>query len=163
VKLFFLRHGEADWPHWNKSDDERPLTDYGKEEMRKVAALLERLAVSPDMILTSPLPRAAQTAEIVATKLKIGLREEELLTPGFNVSRLKKLIGRHPADALMIVGHEPDFSNVIATLTGGTLKLSKAGLALVEIDDAGTSGRLLWLFPPKIANTIATRSTLAKS
>ena len=163
MKLFFLRHGEADWRHWNRSDDERPLTDYGKEEMRKVAALLERLAVSPDMILTSPLPRAAQTAEIVATKLKIGLREEELLIPGFNASRLKKLIGKHHADALMIVGHEPDFSNVIATLTGGTVKLSKAGLALVEIDDAGTSGRLLWLFPPKIANTIATRSTLAKS
>jgi len=59
VKLFFLRHGEADWPHWNKSDDERPLTDYGKEEMQKVAALLERLAVSPGMILKSPLPRAA--------------------------------------------------------------------------------------------------------
>ena len=163
MKLFFLRHGEADWPHWNRSDDERPLTDYGKEEMRKVAALLERLAVSPDMILTSPLPRAAQTAEIVATKLKIGLREEELLIPGFNASRLKKLIGKHHADALMIVGHEPDFSNVIATLTGGTVKLSKAGLALVEVDNAGTNGRLLWLFPPKIANTIATRSTLAKS
>jgi phosphohistidine phosphatase len=80
VKLFFLRHGEADWPHWNRSDDERPLTDHGQEEMRKVAALLERLAVSPDMILTSPLPRAAQTAEVVATKLSVCKKRE--LTPG---------------------------------------------------------------------------------
>jgi phosphohistidine phosphatase SixA len=51
----------------------------------------------------------------------------------------------------MIVGHEPDFSHTIEQLTGGTVKISKAGVALVELDRSWRQGRLLWLFPPKIA------------
>jgi phosphohistidine phosphatase SixA len=50
---------------------------------------------------------------------------------------------------LMLVGHEPDFTSVIGTLTGANLKLSKAGFALVELN--GAKAKLLWLFPPKIA------------
>ena len=65
MKLCFLRHGEADWPDWNKPDDERPLTERGRKEMKRVARFLERLKLVPDAILTSPLPRASQTAEIV--------------------------------------------------------------------------------------------------
>src|SRR6266436_10073244 len=61
MKLYFLRHGEADWPDWKKSDDERPLTDFGKKEVRDVAKFLARLNVRPDLIVTSPLPRASQT------------------------------------------------------------------------------------------------------
>ena len=70
MELYFLRHGEADWPDWKKSDDERPLTKRGKKEMHEVAAFLVRLKVQPDLILTSPLPRAAQTAEIAAEHLE---------------------------------------------------------------------------------------------
>jgi phosphohistidine phosphatase len=62
MKLYFLRHGEADWPSWKKPDDERPLTKRGKREMREVAKFLDRLKVRPDLIVTSPLPRAAETA-----------------------------------------------------------------------------------------------------
>ncbi|HEY2568989.1 MAG TPA: phosphoglycerate mutase family protein, partial [Candidatus Udaeobacter sp.] len=62
MKLYFLRHGQADWPNWKKPDDERPLTKRGKREMRDVAKFLDRLKVRPDLIVTSPLPRAAQTA-----------------------------------------------------------------------------------------------------
>ena len=51
----------------------------------------------------------------------------------------------------MIVGHEPDFSEVISELTGASLKLSKAGVGLVELNRSWRDGRLLWLFPPKIA------------
>jgi len=51
----------------------------------------------------------------------------------------------------MIVGHEPDFTKTISALTGASLKLSKAGVALVDIDLSSGKGRLLWLFPPKIA------------
>src|SRR5438046_10200958 len=70
MDLYFLRHGEADWPDWQKSDDERPLTDFGKKEVRDVPKFLARLKVRPDLIVTSPLPRAAQTAEIAADDLK---------------------------------------------------------------------------------------------
>ncbi len=129
MQLYFLRHGEADWPDWKKSDDERPLTDFGKKEVRDVAKFLARLKVRPDLIVTSPLPRAAQTAEIAADYLK----------------------PRHRSKALMLVGHEPDFTNVISGLTGASLKLSKAGVALLDVDPESQEGRVLWLFPPKFA------------
>jgi phosphohistidine phosphatase SixA len=51
----------------------------------------------------------------------------------------------------MLVGHEPDFSSVISGLTGASLKLSKAGVALLDVDPDSEQGRLLWLFPPKFA------------
>jgi len=51
----------------------------------------------------------------------------------------------------MLVGHEPDFTNVISGLTGASLKLSKAGVALVDADPESEEGKLLWLFPPKFA------------
>jgi len=50
----------------------------------------------------------------------------------------------------MLVGHEPDFTNVISGLTGASLKLSKAGVALVDVDSESKEGKLLWLLPPKI-------------
>jgi phosphohistidine phosphatase len=151
MQLYFLRHGEADWPGWTKPDDERPLTDFGKKEVRQVARFLNRLKVKLDLVVTSPLPRALQTAEIVAEQLKTKLRQDEALEPGFGISELSTVLKRHRAKALMLVGHEPDFSSVISALTGGFLKLSKAGVALVDIDPETEKGRLLWLFPPKFA------------
>jgi len=151
MELYFLRHGEAQWPDWKKSDDERPLTKRGKKEMHEVAAFLRRLKVQPDLILTSPLPRAAQTAEIAAEHLEVKCREEQRLAPGFGAAELEQLINKHSVESLMIVGHEPDFTRTIAALTGASLKLSKGGVALVDVDLPSGKGRLLWLFPPKIA------------
>jgi phosphohistidine phosphatase len=151
MQLYFLRHGEADWPDWKKSDDERPLTEFGKKEVRDVAKFLARLKVRPDLIVTSPLPRAAQTAEIAVDFLKAKLRKDELLAPGFGMSELGTILKRHRSKALMLVGHEPDFTNVISGLTGASLKLSKAGVALLDVDPEPEEGRLLWLFPPKFA------------
>ena len=149
MQLYFLRHGEADWPGWTKPDDERPLTDFGKKEVRQVAKFLNRLKVKPDLIVTSPLPRALQTAEVAAEQLKTKLRQDEALEPGFGISELRTVLKRHRSKVLMLVGHEPDFSSVISALTGASLKLSKAGVALVDIDQEAQEGRLLWLFPPK--------------
>jgi len=149
MKLYFLRHGEADWPNWKKPDDERPLTKRGKREMRDVAKFLDRLKVRPELIVTSPLPRAVQTAEVAADYLKAKLRKDETLAPGFDRSDLRTVVKRHGATVLMLVGHEPDFTNIISGLTGACLKLSKAGIALVEVDLDSDQGKLLWLFPPR--------------
>jgi phosphohistidine phosphatase len=151
MELYFLRHGEANWPAWNKPDDERPLTKRGKKEMREIAKFLDRLKVRPDLIVTSPLPRAAQTAEIAADYLKAKLRKDELLAPGFGMTNLRTVLKRHRAKVLMLVGHEPDFTDVISGLTGASAKLSKAGVALLDIDPEAEEGKLLWLFPPKFA------------
>ena len=150
MHLYFLRHGEADWPNWNKPDDERPLTERGKKEMKKVAAFLARLDLSLDHIVTSPLPRAKQTAEPVAKFFELELSQDELLEPGFGSTELKKLVKKYPGESLMVVGHEPDFTKTISALTGANVKLSKAGLALVDVDLTTMRGKLLWLFPPKI-------------
>jgi phosphohistidine phosphatase len=155
MHLYFLRHGEADWPDWNKPDDDRPLTERGKKEMKKVAAFLGRLDLSLDRVITSPLPRAKQTAEVVAKQFELELQEDELLEPGFGSAELKQLLKKYPGESIMVVGHEPDFTETISALTGASLKLSKAGLALVDADPAATRGRLLWLFPPKIAKAAA--------
>ncbi|MGH7982788.1 MAG: phosphohistidine phosphatase SixA [Candidatus Udaeobacter sp.] len=151
MELYFLRHGEADWPDWNKPDDERPLTKHGKKQVREVAKFLDRLNVRPSLVVTSPLPRAAQTAEIAADYLKAKLRKDELLAPGFGMSELRTVLKRHHAKALMLVGHEPDFTTVISGLTGASLKLSKAGVALLDVNPEFEEGKLLWLFPPKFA------------
>jgi len=151
MELYFLRHGAADWPNWDKPDDERPLTKRGKKEMRDVAKFLARLKVRPALIVTSPLPRASQTAEIAADYLKAKLRKDELLAPGFGMSELRTALKRHHTKVLVLVGHEPDFTNVISELTGASLKLSKAGVALLDVNPQFEEGKLLWLFPPKFA------------
>jgi phosphohistidine phosphatase len=150
VKLYLLRHGKADWPNWDKPDDDRPLTDEGRKQLAAVAKMLARLEIAP-VILTSPLPRASQTAEIAGKHLREKIRVEPLLRPGFDAGKLKKILQDFSSDSLMIVGHEPDFTRTIFQLTGGDAKLPKAGVALIDLDISSMKGELRWLVPPKFA------------
>lgn len=134
MRLYFLRHGAADWPDWKKPDDKRPLTEAGREELHQVGKFFARIKAKPDLILTSPLPRASQTAEIAAKHLQVRVQEEKALAPGFGAKQLQRLFRKYPQQVLMLVGHEPDFSLTIASLTGGNVKLAKAGVALGELD-----------------------------
>lgn len=151
MRIYFLRHGEADWPAWQAPDGERPLTDRGIKELRVVAAGIAELKLEIGAILTSPLRRAAQTAEIVAKALGMQAATESVLAPGFSSSLLLALIEKHGSRDLLLVGHEPDFSAAIRALTGGDVKMAKAGFACVEIVyPQTTAGELLWLIPPKV-------------
>ena len=150
MKLYLLRHGKADWPNWDKPDDERPLTDEGRKQLAAVAKMLARLEIAP-VILTSPLPRASQTAEIAGKHLREKIRVEPLLRPGFDAGKLKKILQDFSGDSLMIVGHEPDFTRTMFQLTGGNTKLPKAGVALVDLEISSMKGELRWLVPPKFA------------
>jgi phosphohistidine phosphatase len=150
VKLYLLRHGKAEWPNWDKPDDDRPLTPEGKDQVAAVAKLLARLEIAP-AIVTSPLPRASQTAEIAGKYLDQMVRVDPLLRPGFDAGKLKKLLKDFSGSSLMVVGHEPDFTRTIFQLTGGQTKLSKAGVALIELDAASMKGELRWLVPPRFA------------
>lgn len=151
MKLYLLRHGKADWPEWNKPDDDRPLTREGKHEMRRIAQFLRDLNVAPSVILSSPLPRAWQTAELAANALGLELREQPTLRPGFTPTKLRALLKHAKGADLMLVGHEPDFTDLIRSLTGGIVKLGKGGIARIDLEDDGSAGRLIWLIPPKIA------------
>jgi len=155
MKCYFLRHGPAGDPsQWKGRDFDRPLTGDGRERMECEAKTIEELGLDLDRIVSSPLVRARQTAEIVADRL--GLRdkliEDERLAGGFNSERLSEILRAHAgADALMLVGHEPNMSATIGRLTGANLEFKKGALACVEIGDISLSrGTLLALVPPKV-------------
>jgi phosphohistidine phosphatase len=151
MKIYFLRHGEADWPEWDRPDDERPLTRKGKKEMKRMAEFLADREVNPAFILSSPLPRAHETAEIAAESLHIRVSEEPALAPGFDKKKLAALLKQYAGQDVMLVGHEPSFSAAIAALTGGNVRLAKAAVARVDVDDPDQfRGQLIWLITPKI-------------
>jgi len=150
LDLIFLRHGQADWPNWTGSDDDRPLTTEGKKETHEVASFLAKLGVKPQKIFTSPLPRASQTAEIAAEHLKAPLVTSDCLAKGFSVRNLSQLLEKGKIDSVMLVGHEPDFSSVIEELTGGAVKLKKSGVARLRLERDQMKGKLHWLLPPVI-------------
>ena len=154
MKVYFLRHGiAADREEWQGKDFDRPLTREGRERMQREAKTIARLDLKLDAIVTSPLVRAKETAEIAAEPLKMQPEPDEGLGPDFDVKRLGEILRKHAsADAIMLVGHEPNMSETIGEIVGSAkVDLKKGGLACVEVDDAtDVSGTLLWLIPPKV-------------
>ena len=156
MRLYFLRHGIADWPDWDVArDHERPLTKDGLKKMKAEAKAITALCLYPDAILSSPYTRAYQTADIVAKELGMEVQLEPLLAPGFDLDRLAEIVHAHArAQSLLLAGHEPGFSSVIAQLIGGGRVLMKKG-ALARVDLIGEAaemlhGELIWLIQPKI-------------
>ena len=152
MRLYFLRHGIADWPDWDPArDHERPLTKDGVKKMKEQARALADLGVKLDAILSSPYTRAYQTADIVAGKLGLEVKAEPLLAPGFNSDKLVEIVRSFADDqALLLVGHEPNFSMVIAEITGGgRVQMKKGTLARVDVNRE-LQGELVWLLQPKL-------------
>jgi phosphohistidine phosphatase len=154
MKLYFLRHGVAvESGEWDGDDASRPLTDDGRKAMEREAKAIEELGIDPDRIITSPLTRAKQTAEIVAQRLNAKIVEDDRLAGDFDEQALSLILRNHSdAKALMLVGHEPDFSRTIGELIGGgRVDLKKGGLARVDLRDTSSlDGELVWLVPPKL-------------
>lgn len=154
--VYFVRHGIAEEADaWHGSDAERPLTDKGRAKMAAIGASLAGQKIEPDAILTSPLVRARQTAEIVAKELRMTgrVQDDERLAGGFDLRRLGAILNeRAGAKSLMLVGHEPNMSAVIGHAIGdGRVEMKKGAVACVEFSDpASPRGELLWLAPPKI-------------
>jgi phosphohistidine phosphatase len=154
--VFFLRHGQAgSRSEWKGDDAKRPLTADGKKRMERAAAAIAKLGVPLELIITSPLVRALQTAEIVAGGRTgaSGLITDKRVGPGFGPDHLAAIVAEHRrAKGLLLVGHEPDFSQMISHLTGGgRLVMKKGGLARVDLEDpASLRGTLVWLLPPKV-------------
>jgi phosphohistidine phosphatase len=125
MNLSFLRHGvaaDAGAPG-AAGDHSRPLTDEGREKTTRVAAGLQRLGLAFDLILSSPLLRAKETADIVAAALgaRKALKFSDRLAPGGTLQGLVDELNRDHArsEEILLIGHEPDFSHHIAVLTTG--------------------------------------------
>ena len=155
--LYFLRHGKAGQgdpsdPH----DDARRLTDAGADELKAAAKVWRRLNLRPDVVLSSPLPRALETAEALVRGLDLPDEPvvDERLRPGADWSDLAQALADHrDARRVMFVSHEPDLSRAIELLTGArAVRLRKGGLACVEfpgIPEPG-AGELAWLIDPDV-------------
>lgn len=152
-RIYFLRHGKADRTAWDGADDRRPLTDEGREALERSAAGLQRLDLGVDLVLSSPLVRAVQTADIVADILGCagGVVVDRRLGPSFGPGDLAALLAEHHEGRLLLVGHEPSFSAVVGMVTGGSrLTFRKGGLARVDlVRERPPRGSLEWLLPPR--------------
>jgi phosphohistidine phosphatase len=154
MRLFLLRHGDAEDRRVGLSDAERRLTPEGIEEMKQVARGMRELDLRPDAILSSPLVRARETAELAAAGLGLEtlLRIEPHLASGARFDDFLRAVRGLPADSrVLLVGHEPDLSHVVSTLIGGgRVRMRKAALACVEWSppQPGT-GELRWLLNPE--------------
>lgn len=159
MKLFFLRHGIAEDAHGTLTDYDRALTDEGRTQLATIAQALLRLGIKPELILTSPLVRARQTAEIVAPVLGSPVTVADELQTGCILEDLQRLLQHHQHETIMLVGHEPDFSSMAARLINADergIVLKKAGLIRVEIQGRPQAGRgtLSALLTPKMLTMI---------
>lgn len=156
-QLWLLRHADAE-PHGAREDSARRLTARGEAQARVAGVALTRLEASFEATLFSPKVRARQTAELAAE----GWSEQERsrlaahppLASGFDAAQaLEALAGLGADGRLLLVGHEPDLSNVIAALTGARADLKKGGLAIVRLE--GARGELTVLMRPRELALIA--------
>jgi phosphohistidine phosphatase len=164
VNCYFLRHGIAVEPdEWKGRDFDRPLTREGIERMEREARAIAGLSLELDAIVTSPLLRARQTAEIVRSQLKLRgeIIEDRRLAGGFDARRLSEILAEHDrAQAIMLVGHEPTMSAAIGRSIGdASIELKKAALAGVAFSGASaTRGTLICLIPPKVLSRLGGRA-----
>jgi phosphohistidine phosphatase len=141
--IYLLRHGDAE--HETRNDADRELTEKGERQAEAAGQALAALGVEIDACLTSPKVRAERTARIACKQLGVEVEVDEALRGG-PFDPLQLAAGR---GEVLLVGHEPDFSNAIAALTGGRVKLRKGGIACVQ------DGELHDLLRPKQLKRIA--------
>ncbi|MEH2151520.1 phosphohistidine phosphatase SixA [Nostoc sp.] len=161
MELYLIRHGIAEDKGLGIKDEERSLTKEGRQKTEKVAQKLVKLGLNFDLILTSPLVRARQTAEIlIAEKLSSQLEESRHLAPDGQISSWLKdwLEPRNYSQntQLALVGHEPNLSNWAEILLWGEAKaslvLKKAGMIGIKLPETGSPlgrSQMFWLTPPK--------------
>ena len=156
-QLYLFRHGLA-VPHGTPGveDDDRPLTDEGERRVRQVARGLRRIKVKVVKIASSPLPRALRTAEIIAEALgEPGSVESfDELRAGRDASSLRAWLANRLESRLMLVGHNPTLSDLLALLTTGDAnhaycELRKGGVAALTGDPRGLY-QVDWIARPKL-------------
>jgi phosphohistidine phosphatase len=144
-QLWLLRHGEAE-PHGARPDAERRLTDRGAQQARAAGTALTALGAVPTAVYTSPKIRARDTARLACEALGVEPVEHGPLAAGFEASEALALAGAHD-ERVLVVGHEPDFSQIAFDLTGARIDMKKGGVAGVRLD--GGRAELIVLLRPR--------------
>jgi phosphohistidine phosphatase len=156
-QLWLLRHADAE-PHGTREDSERRLTERGREQARAAGLALERLGTGFDAVLFSPKVRARETAELAAEtwseeqRSRLGVHPP--LAGDFDAAQALEALAATPGEKrLLLIGHEPDLSRVIAELSGCRADLKKGGVAALRLE--GASGELVVLLRPRELALIA--------
>jgi phosphohistidine phosphatase len=156
-QLWLLRHGEA-VPHDSKPDAERELTPRGRRQAEAAGVALAALNVEFSACDTSPKLRARETAELACRALNIEPVDEASLADGFSREDALPLLRAHEDDAdadarVLVVGHEPSFSQIVHDLTGGRVDFKKGGVAAIRVERG--AGELLILMRPRELEALA--------
>jgi phosphohistidine phosphatase len=161
-ELYFVRHGLAEergdaWP----DDTKRPLSEDGIARLRKAARGLARIGVSVDVVLTSPLVRTRQTAEIVAAALdpRPSIVNIDSLAPDGGYAGVIADLEKHVRKSrIALVGHEPMIGELAARLIGSRhpIEFKKGAVCRIDVEDLPPAGpgQLRWLMPPKILRAL---------
>jgi phosphohistidine phosphatase len=155
-QLWLLRHAEAE-PHGTRPDAQRRLTARGERQARLAGIAIARFGVEFDEALYSPKERAARTAQLAAEGWAAGqralLREHAPLAGGFDASAALELLAGLAAghERLLLVGHEPDLSQMAGQLTGGQIDLKKGGLAVVRLEGSADCELAILMRPRELA------------
>jgi phosphohistidine phosphatase len=146
-EVWLLRHGDAE--PGDGDDAGRRLTDKGERQSRAAGAALVGLGLEFDAVLASPRVRALGTARLAVDALGVGQVDvHRPLSGGFDADDLTELLAGFAPDAtILLVGHEPDFSQLVHDLTGGRIELKKGGIAAARVERG--RGELLALLRPR--------------
>lgn len=166
MNILIVRHGIAEdrveFARGGRSDDERPLTKKGIERMRESARGLKNVVPEIDLIATSPLVRAHQTADIIRKAYKSKLTQIPELAPGQGpVTVTEWLQSGQEGENLCLVGHEPDLSELVAWLTSGRTEgyvdMKKGAACMLSSYGAPQRAacQLLWMLTPKQLRQLA--------
>lgn len=155
MELFLLRHAHAGDPGtWDGPDERRPLSDKGEKQADRLGRFLAGIGFQPDAIITSPKVRAAQTAEIVGLHLGVPVGVDARLAGELGIEALEGVLrDAGDPDRPVIVGHDPDFTELVAILCGASrVPMKKGSLARIDaprpLEPGG--GTLRWLVPPDL-------------
>lgn len=155
MELVLLRHGKAESDHPD-GDDRRSLTQAGRKQALNAARLLVASGRRPSIVLTSPLVRARETAEVFCKEAGMPgpLIQGWLACGMMPETALRELAGFNEFASVMIVGHEPDFSILAASILDagiGSIEVRKGSLVGFDVSPPSARGTLRFLIPPKLA------------
>lgn len=159
-----MRHAIAE-PHGTPgfADEDRPLTSEGRRKMKAIARGMQAMGLEFDRLISSPYPRARQTAEIVSAAFSLDIDIWDSLKPDIRPQQTVAALARAPEERVLIVGHQPHLGALVSLLIAGDpgagIELKKGGLCKLTMDAvrSGRSATLEWLMTPSLLRQIGRR------